>query len=144
MTSDNKISENTQVGPLSVLEMDSESDVEKVEVISEQKISFSIKRIVRPYYLGPPARDNNVNSPSATDVQIPCPIILQSFVSSDAAESTVHETCSGEVTSDPSAGCPIHIPGPDDDGAKMRWFREEIHRRAVRYRFSETLIVGTG
>jgi len=124
--------------------MASESDVEKVEVVSEQKISFSIKRIVRPYYLGPAARNSNVSSPSATDVQIPCPSILQPFVSSEAAKSTAHETCPAEVTSDPSAGCPIHIPCPGDDGAQIRWFHEEIHPRPVRCRFSGTLIIGTG
>ena len=130
-----QIPPNKHRGSLSSLELPAKSTVETVEVISEQKISFSINHIVRPYYLCSAAGHCNVNNPSTTDTPIASPINPQSLVSCEVPEYTALETCPVEMKLHPQTDCPIHIPGREDDGAKMKWFREEMRQSPVRYGF---------
>lgn len=110
------------------------SAVQTVEVISEQKFSFSINRIIRPYYRGPSDQNKRVTSVAAARAPIASPT-SQSSVPSEVAETTGLDTCPIESKTESKLDeiCRFsQIITPEDDGVKKRWFREEMRQRPVR------------
>jgi hypothetical protein len=131
-TSEDDGSKSQQVDPLPSPESVALSTIETVEVISEQK--FSIKRIIRPYFHTAEVRSTRPPSPTLSETKTSSPLFTQVSLPFKVVDKTTEVPASVEAKEEAKVeekSVPIHLTAPEDDGVKMKWFREEMRQSPV-------------
>jgi hypothetical protein len=136
-TSEEDGSKSQPVEPVLPVESVPHSTIETVEVISEQK--FSIKRIIRPYFHNATPRNTVPSSPTLSEVKVSNPLFTQVLLPFNMVDRTPEGSTSVDVKEEAKVEetrAPIHPTAPDDEGVKMRWFREEMRQSPVKPPFT--------